>query len=182
MCVCVCVLASCLNMQHSLQPQHTAVCSDQSDGSVQFRTNSSKCRRTQSRNSNTHPSLCCTSTLTRQHAHTLAHAHACIRLLLSTPLLPLFVFFGPHTPSAPLFLFHSSPPCLTRSSLLSSPLLLFLFPLRSLMLRLSRQIHARRPAWAGPCELSIIGCWPMGAENRLPVMFCSELQEAGGGV
>lgn len=39
---------------------------------------------------------------TRTRART--HTHTRIQLLLSTPPLPLFVFFGPHTPSAPLFL------------------------------------------------------------------------------
>lgn len=64
----------------------------------------------------------------------------CLFPLWSTrPSAPFFLSFSPrHLVSPDL---HSSPPCLTRSSLLcllSSPLLLFLFPLHSLMLRLSQ--------------------------------------------
>lgn len=81
-----------------------------------------------------------------------------------------FVVFGPHAPLRPLFpLFHSSPPCLTRSSLLSRLLsspLLFLFPIRSLMLVLSWQTDPctgdRR---GGPHELSITRQEPIRGEN-----------------
>lgn len=119
------------------------------------------------------------------HLHTHpAHVHT--HTNSDAPFYSSFTSFcflwSTHPLCSPFPLFHSSPPCLTRSSLLSSPLFLFLFPLHSLMLGLSQQTDPRsETGGAVPCRLSITDCWPMGAENLLTVMFCSELQEAGGG-
>ena len=166
-CVRACVLASCMNTQPSLQP-HGAVCSDQSDASVQFAQIAAKADgHGAERATRIHPSAApqhSPGTRTRARAHT--HGFSCSFLLL----LYLFLFSLVHTP--PLLPFSSLSLLATLShpvlSLLSSPLFLFLFPLHSLMLELAQQTDPRsETGGAGPCKLSITGCWPMGAENLL---------------